>query len=145
MASANTEVSCKNELVIDNVLCYISTARDCMKAEDITRVCSAFFNSDDIIGAKDRLCDIIGEKGKRRRNENRLLHELQDILNLLEKCDGGEVLLPKFVADSYNALPPSSGFEIIASHIISLMDEISSVKTDVAALKDARLSDDSAR
>ena len=116
-----------------------------MKADDIIRVCSTFFKSEDIITAKDLLCDVVGEKGKRRRNENRLLHELQDILSMLEKCDDGDVLLPKFVADSYNALPPSSGFEVIASHIISLMDEISSLKTEVAALKDARIGSDSAR
>ena len=145
MPSASAEGGCKKELMINNVLCYISTARDCMKADDIVRVCLGFFKSEDIVGAKDLLCDIAGEKGKRRRNENRLLHELQDILNLLERCDDGDVMLPKFVADSYNALPPTSGFEIIASQIVSLMEEISSLRTEVAALKDARLNDNSVR
>ena len=140
MASASSGVAREKELLINNVLCYISTARDCMKGDDLVRVCLGFFKSEDIVDAKDLLCDIIGEKGKRRRNENRLMHELHDILSLLNKCDDGDVLLPKFVADSYNALPPSSGFEVIAGQIITLMDEISLLRTEVAALKDARLS-----
>ena len=143
MASASTEVAREKELLINNVLCYISTARDCMKGDDIVRVCLGFFKSDDIVGAKDTLCDIVGEKGKRRRNENRLMHELDDILSLLNKCDDGDIRLPKFVADSYNALPPSSGFEVIAGQIISLMEEISLLRAEVTALKDIRLSDSS--
>ena len=87
MGSANVETTCDKKLLINNVLCYISTARDCMKADDIIRICSVFFKLEDINGAKDLLCDIVGEKGKRRRNENRMLHELQDIMEVLEKCD----------------------------------------------------------
>ena len=48
--------------------------------------------------------------------------------------------MPKFLADSYKSIPPSSGFEILADHIVHLMDEIHSLKTEVSSLVESRKS-----
>lgn len=124
--------------VINDILCYISSARHSMRHDDIVRTCLAFYNGDDIIKGKDLLFNIVNEKSKRRRNDNRFLHEVQDILELMKKCDDGGKVLPPFVTDSYKGLPPSSGFEVVARHMITLIDEISSLKTEVEKLKDSR-------
>ena len=52
---------------------------------------------------------------------------------MLRKRDETGIQLPKFVVDFYNGLPPSSGFEIIASSRNMLMDEIASLKTEIEA------------
>lgn len=135
---ANDGVTLKTP-IINGVLCYISTARHSMRVDDITRICHAFFKDDDIIKAKDLLCELTGEKSKRRRNENRIIHELSDILDLFKKCDDANTDLPKFVVDSFDGLPPSSGFEIIAETLISLNDEIISLKKEVEVLRENRL------
>ena len=76
-----------NTPIINRVLCYTSTARHSIRQDDIIRVCMAFYSDEDIIKAKDLLCELIKEKPKRRRNENRILHETEDILYILRKFD----------------------------------------------------------
>ena len=125
--------------IVNGVLCYTSTARHSLRNDDIVRVCLAFFNDDDIIKGKDILCDIIGEKSKRRRNENRVMNEVKDILEILRKCDETKRQLPKFVVDSYDGLPPTSGFEVIAQSLTALNDEIVSLKKEIEQLKESRI------
>lgn len=125
--------------VINNVLCYASTARHSMRSDDVMRVCLSFYKDDEIIKSKDQLCDLIGEKSKRRRHENRMLNEMKDIMDMLTRCDDTDVKLPKFVVDSYDGLPPSSGFELVASYMLNLIDEISNLKKEVQLLTEARL------
>ena len=43
--------------------------------------------------------------------------------------------------DSYNGLPPSSRFELIANHVVNLMEEISSLRKEVEAFRESRLAD----
>ena len=135
---AETDISVKPPIV-NGVLCYISTARHSMKSEDIIRICHAFFKDDDILKGKDLLCELIGQKPIRRRNENRIVNELRDIVDILKKCDETAVVLPKFVVDTFDGLPPSSGFEVIANTLVSLNDEIAMLKKEVETLRDSRV------
>ena len=92
---------------LDSLLCYASTARHSLKNDEIIRICVAFYKEADIIKSKDLLCDLIGQKGKRRRNENRVMNEMKDIVDMLTHCDDNNISLPKFVTDSYYGLPPT--------------------------------------
>ena len=127
------------KLIVNNILCYISTSRHSMRVDDTVKSCFAFFHIDDIMKGKDLLCDIVGERPIRRRNENRILHELQDITDLFNKCDEESKKLPTFVANSFNVLPPLSGFELVADHIMKLNEEILALSKEVEALREARL------
>ena len=127
--------------IVSNILCYVSTARNAMKYEDILRVCLTFYNSDDIIKGKDLLCELLGQKSVRRRNQDRLMQEIRDILDFLIRCDDEGISLPSFVADSYRGLPPSSGFEVVAQHMTALIDEISTLRNEIQHLKESRLAD----
>ena len=49
--------------------------------------------------------------------------------------------MPKFVADSYDTLPPTSGFEVIADYILKLFDEMTTLKSEIGQLKDSRMQD----
>ena len=48
-----------NTPIINRVLCYTSTARHSIRQDDIIRVCMAFYSDEDIIKAKDLLCELI--------------------------------------------------------------------------------------
>ena len=74
MAGVSERVQAK-EIVINKVLCYVSTAIHSMRNDDIIRICLAFYKEDDIIAAKDALYERTGEKPKRRRNENRMINK----------------------------------------------------------------------
>ena len=130
------------DMIVSNILCYMTTSRYSLRNDDIVRVCIAFYSCDDILKGKDLLFDIIGDRSSRRRNKERLIHELEDILKMLQKCDDESIKLPKFVCESYCGLPPTSGFEIVASRMITLIDEISQLKDEIRDLRDNRLTDD---
>ena len=134
---ADTACSCK-ALIIDSLLCYVSTARHSMKNDDMIRICLSFYKEAQIIKSKDTLCEILGEKGKRRRNENRLLNEMRDIVDMFTKCDDEDVSLPKFVVDSFNGIPPTSGFEVVSDNIIALIDELGNLRQEISLLKQHR-------
>ena len=132
----------KEEMIVNNILCYISTARNTLKNDDIIHVCLAFYKEEEIINAKDLICEIIGEKSKRRRNENRILNELKDIMEMLRTSDEKGLSLPKFVADRYDGLPPTSGFELVANAVNSLLKEIADLRNEITILKTSRNEDE---
>ena len=43
--------------------------------------------------------------------------------------------MPMFVANSYNAMPPMSGYEIIGGTLSALIEEIYVLKEEIKALK----------
>ena len=142
MEGKTEEDSRKVILIMNNVLCYASTARHRLRADDIIRTCLMFYDDDEIIKGKDVLFNLVSERSIRRRNENRIMHELKDILDMFKKCDESKVSLPLFVADSYNGMPPSSGFEIIAQSMQTLIQEIANLKKEIEVLKEVRLAED---
>ena len=135
--SGTVEESARNSICIDSLLCYASTARHSLKSDEIVRICVAFYKESDIIRSKDRLCELIGEKPKRRRNENRLINEMKDIVELLTRCDDNSISLPQFVTDAFDGLPPTSGFEVVANYIMQLNDELVNLRKEVNSLKES--------
>ena len=129
------------EIVINKVLCYVTTAVQSMKKDDIIRVCLSFYKEEDIILAKDLIYKTVGEKPKRRRHENKMLNEMHDLLDILKRCEESDIPLPKYVADSYDSLPPTSGFDVIADKMVSLNEEISLLKDEIRFLKESRLAE----
>ena len=128
------------DFCISNVLCFISTARLSYTEETMISLCSSFYKADELYEAKDKLCQMIGQTPKKRRGDDRLKSEVLDILAHLRKCDEDDMKIPKFVSDGYNKMPPSSGFEVIAEHVISLLTEVTALKTEVCVLKNLNFS-----
>ena len=58
------------------------------------------------------------ERPVRRRGLNNTKNELQDIIDTFIKYQEENISHPKFVADSYDAMPPTSGFDLITSFAI---------------------------
>ena len=58
------------------------------------------------------------ERNIYQRNEDWLVNEMRDIIDIITRCDDKDIVLPKFVADSYNGLPPTLGFEVVASCMV---------------------------
>ena len=48
--------------LINNVLCYASTARHSMRHDDIAKVCLTYYKEEEILKAKDTLFNLVGEK-----------------------------------------------------------------------------------
>ena len=70
-----------------------------------------------------------------------MVNEMHDLLDILTKCEESGIALPKYVAYSYDGMPPTSGFEVIANSIVSLVDENTQLKEEIKYLKEERLNE----
>ena len=115
--------------ILNDVLCFLTTSRDSLTSDDACIIAVAFYKPDDIVQAKETLFTICKEKLIRRKacqqHPNPNIADIQDILNLLTKKDDGRSILPKFVAESYQSLPPAAGFISFARAFNRLRDEMS--------------------
>lgn len=126
---------------INDLLCYVSTAVNSIDYDTIVSTCVAFYGAVKIKEAKQRLAVLMKEEIKWRRGDDRIKSEMQDIVDLLSSARQSGKVLPKFVAESFNSMPPSSGFEIIGEGLSNLMEELSNLREEVMILKNIRSND----
>lgn len=124
-----------NNAVINGVLCYISSARQTYTDQVMLSVCLSYYDSEKISQAKEALYSFSDEACVVRRGDNKNKANIQDIINLYRKLDEDNTPLPKFLADRFDCMPPASGYEVIADHILQLMTEISNLSSEVSVLK----------
>ena len=131
--------------VINDLLCFLTSARDSLSHDNIIVNAVAFYKSDSIKSAKEiifRMCD---ERNIARKssasNPNPSVPDVRDILLLLEKVDEKSVSIPDFVAQSYASLPPACGFEALASVMCALRDELAAVRTEISELRQNTVGD----
>ena len=122
-------------LVLNNVLCYISSGRDTVNTTDIISISHAFYEAAAICEAKDLIYGLVNEKVVRRVGNGKIERELQDILEAFNTAEQKSVALPKFVAHGLTALPPTSGFEVIADMINALRSEMSSTNAKISTIE----------
>ena len=128
-----------SELIINDILCYISTARNSKTDDYIIQCCLPFFNISKIKEAKSLICTYSSDRPIHRRGDNLIKSELTDILELFRKCEESNITLPKFVAESYDSMPPGSGFELISNTIMSLIEEIQTLRDEIKIIKDSSI------
>ena len=128
--------------VTDSVLCYVTTARNSRRNDDIVQACVSFYKKEEIVRANNLICKILGERPVRRRKEDKMVNEMQDIIDMIAKCDEDDkITLPIFLVDSFDGLPPTSGFELIGFQLVELVQELSFLKTEIQHLKEDRFNE----
>ena len=128
-----------SELVINDILCYISTARNSKTDDSIIQCCLPFYSISRIKEAKALLFKYTSDRPKSRRGDNLQKNEITDILDLFRKCEETNTDLPKFVSESYDSMPPTSGFELIGNTIVSLIEEIQTLRDEIKIIKDSSI------
>ena len=71
----------------------------------------------------------------RRRGDGRAKADLSDMIALLRRIDEDNISIHSFVCDNFRSMTPASGFEAIADHIVNLMGEISTLRSEVNSLR----------
>ena len=83
----------------------------------------------------------LGEKTlTRKRGDAKDRMDITDMIAVLQTYDEKEVTIPTIACDGYNKMPRASGFEILAEHIVGLMEEMQSLKEEISKLNVARCS-----
>ena len=121
--------------VINDVLCYIASARRTLSDQAMISICQAFYSHEKIFEAKELLYNFTDDNIVKRRGDGRVKADLTDIITLLRKLEENNVQLPKFLADDFRSIPPVSGYEVIAEHIIDLMSEMARLREEIESLK----------
>ena len=127
------------ELLLDNILCYLSSARNSLTFDRIISNAMAFYKIEMIVKSKKTLAEILGVEYQERRsskNTSAPQAHLEDIMSMLDDASGNtNSVLPTFVANGYDSMPPSAGFEAVASVMCDLRDEVSAMRLQYDELK----------
>ena len=124
-------------IIINPLLCYITSALKSKSSEYIISSSLPFFNRDSINEAKNILYKYGNDKATRRRGRDAAKAELSDIIEMIHELQEQNVNLPTFVSDSFDAMPPTSGYEAIADVMNSLIDELTSLRNEIEVIKNA--------
>ena len=100
-------------------------------------MCLSFYSSEKITAAKKVLFSLSNEPTVTRKGNGKARSDLTDILTLFNKNEQSGVHLPKFLADSFDAMPPVSGYEILAEHIVDLLEQVGDLKEKIKTLNEA--------
>ena len=127
------------DIMIDELLCYISWKLQVMTTDDLVNICVNSFTETKISESKLSLFNACergpgvepqgsGIKYKRRQGDNCAKNSVKDIITLLQElgCNA-----PKFAAADLNSIPCPRTESI---DLPSLLKSISDLRTDVSAL-----------
>ena len=132
--------------VLNDILCYVSSARNTMTEEVICTNVSAFYNEELIKVAKELICKLSGERyiaRKKTTNQPKpIIQDVRDMLHCFKVIEDKDLSCPNFVAKGIEAFPPS-GFDILAPTLCALRDEIVALRTETSELR--KNSEDDAR
>ncbi len=123
-------------IIINDVLCFIQTARECLDEDSISNMAVAYFTPEIILNAKEsffKTCEVeCLRRRQTKQNKNPLIRDIEDITELMVKTEVEKI--PQYVSQGYGSIP-SNGFEKIANIICSMKDEVSALREE---LKDSR-------
>lgn len=127
-------VKCSNcNVVINEVLAFVSNKIDVMTEEGISRICISAFSESEIVSAKNLLFDSIptGKRKITRKRDGKKQRDIDDIITLLKGTDPDE--LPVFVAKDLQKLPP-----VLFDHVdvTRLLKDIIKLQSDIKEIKE---------
>ena len=98
-----------------------------------------YYSGDIKSNARDLLFKYANETIIRRKGEGKVKADLIDMIVLLRKVYERKESLPQFLADGFSSMPPASGFETIAEHIINLTTVL---KNEIESLENKYITED---
>lgn len=119
----------QQNLIINELLCFIQCKTDVMDEVSLLQICESSFTEKDVDTARDVLTQLSLLRCT-RKGEGRKKRSLQDFLNVIKETDIDK--LPVFVAKDLHRLPPVTFDHIDAT---SLLKDILTLKQDVHKIK----------
>ena len=130
-------MSNSSNLVLNNVLCYISSTYEIKTTDTIIDCCVPFFEYNQLKEAREVLLIYHEQETETssRRGSKSAKTLITEIIEGFKYCKSNDIILPMFVANSYNSMPTMAGYEIIGGTLSALIDEIYALKEEIKVLK----------
>ena len=95
-------------IIVNDVLCYISTSRNDLTNDVIKNNVCSFYNCEEILDAKILLFNAVNSTPISRKGEKKENRNVQDILDLFVQCENEGKSLPQYCASRYNSMPATN-------------------------------------
>ena len=125
-------------IVVNNILSFVQCSRDSETNTEILRTVECFYKYEEVVTAKDLIMKEIDENSIRRKGVKKLSSEIEDIVSAFDTAEQKNIELPTFAAVGKHSVPPTNGFEFVKETLDFLMNEIKSLRSEVAALRDQK-------
>lgn len=122
-----------NQIIINEVLCYVSNRIDVLEEPIINRICTSNFSEKEIEEAKTIICGHLSIRNTARKGDGRSAKHVQDIIKILKETEPNN--LPILVAKDLHKIPPITFDHLdvtkILKELVTLKSEIFSLKTEM--------------
>ena len=124
------------EVIIDNLLCFLSTAVADFSSESLFYLACCFYSHKNIKQSKSTLGNLLHKDITWRHNPEKKKKDLRDVLDWLKDLRESKIKA-KFVADSYKGMPPV-GLEFVGPLISNLSDEVTKLNEVLPNISDIK-------
>lgn len=109
--------------IVNNLLCFLSTAKNDFSKDILFEQVYSFYSIDDIKESKEVLANIINKNGVTRKEPDKKRKEVVDLFEFFDEFSNLTNNKNVFVADTYKRMPPV-GLHFIAPILTHLSEEI---------------------
>ena len=129
-----TSTPTESKSIRNELLCYVANKMDLVVHESLIKLCTDFYDTKVIEGAKQILFDCsgvadCGVRHQRRQGPSKDKNNMEDILLVFHRCTN----LPEFVAGDLSRLPPLDMNNIDFAH---LLHEFQGMGSEMAKMRD---------
>lgn len=118
-------MSQRGDLFINNLLCFLSSAKEDHTKESLTEVAYSFYSHEEIKNAKVDLTTLLKKDLSWRRDPEKKRKDMLDVIEFHEELCSSKSNV-KFVSDTYKKMPPV-GMELIAPVLTNLVEEVAKI------------------
>ena len=115
-------MSQSGEIVINHLLCFLSSAKNDHSRESLLDMAYSFYSHEEIKLAKTELANILKRDAVWRRDPEKKRKDLDDVIEFLDELKASK-FKTRFVSDNYKKIPPV-GLEFIAPILTNLTGEV---------------------
>ena len=123
--------------IINNVLCFLHSAKKDYADEALFDVLHSFYSVEDIKSGKCVIGDILNKEPVNRRDPERKRKEIYDLIEYYEEFSASKNNKDIFVSNSYKKMPPI-GLEFIAPLLSNLNEEVAKINSMLPKIIDIR-------
>ena len=132
MESCDTFVTKEDNVVLSDLLFYVTNKFNTHPHDTIIDICDKFYDDRTIAEEKTKFFISISKKCPARRNQDKKRKDLEDVLNELKTRDKAGTFVPVFAAINLHNLPVTEDGTVTSSQLLATWRDVRSDTTTQA-------------